>query len=194
MVAQQQQRSTEYRREQDQQRKRGLEQQRTQQLQQQRRTAQYRFQEDYLQRERQQQISFQNNRNHDYDRDPYYYTAPIYRYQRGGSYYEINQYGADVLRQAVNYGYGEGFRTGQADREDRWHSDYQDSYAYQDANYGYDGYYVDQNDYQYYFREGFRRGYEDGYNSRSQYGQLSGGTYIVLDVQLSGILGFESLR
>ena len=194
MVAQQQQRSTQYRQELDQQQQRGLQQQRTQQLQQQRRTAQYRFQEDYLQRERQQQISFQNDHNHDYDRDPYYYTAPIYRYQRGGNYYEINQYGADVLRQAVNYGYDEGFRTGQADREDRWRSNYQDSYAYQDANYGYDGFYVDQDDYSYYFREGFRRGYDDGYNSRNEYGHSSGGSYVVLDIQLPGILGFVSIR
>ena len=31
------------------------------------------------------------------------------------------------------------------------------------------------NEYQYYFREGFRRGYEDGYHSRSQYGRYSNG-------------------
>ena len=42
---------------------------------------------------------------HDYDNDPYFYTAPIYRYNRGGAYYETNQYGADLLRQAVNNGY-----------------------------------------------------------------------------------------
>jgi hypothetical protein len=193
MVAQQQQRSTEYRRELDQQRQRGLAQQRTEQLQQQRRTAQYRFQEGYLERERQQQISFQNDRNHDYDHDPYFYTAPIYRYQRAGNYYEINQYGADTLRQAVNYGYEEGFQTGQADQQDRWRSSYQDSYAYQDADYGYNGFYVNQDDYQYYFREGFRRGYEDGYNNRSQYGQNVGGKFSVQVGQLSIILGFESL-
>ncbi|MFY9560534.1 MAG: hypothetical protein WAQ52_09900 [Terriglobales bacterium] len=163
-------------------------------LQQQRRTAQYRFQEDYLERQRQQQIRFRNDRDHDYDHDPYFYTAPIYRYHRGGSYYEINQYGADILRQAVNYGYEEGFRTGRADREDRWRSNYQDSYAYQDANYGYSGFYVNQDDYNYYFREGFRRGYQDGYRSRYQYGRYSDGRYTVLDILLSQILGFESLR
>jgi flagellar biosynthesis/type III secretory pathway protein FliH len=163
-------------------------------LQQQKRTAQYRFQADYLERERQQQLRFRNDRDHDYDHDPYFYMAPIYRYHRGGSYYETNQYGADMLRQAVNYGYEEGFRTGRADREDRWRSSYQDSYAYQDANYGYSGYYLAQDDYNYYFREGFRRGYEDGYDSRYQYGRYSDGRYTVLDVLLSQILGFESLR
>ena len=185
--------TAQFRQERDQQRQRGLEQQRTAQLQQQRRTAQYRFQEDYLQRERQEQLRFENNRNRDYDRDPYYYTAPIYRYQRAGNYYEINQYGADVLRQAVNYGYGEGFRTGQADREDRWHSDYQDSYAYQDANFGYDGFYVDQADYNYYFREGFRRGYEDGYYRTSRYGRYENGNYNLLNTVLSLVLNFRNL-
>src|SRR5205814_1624468 len=83
-----------------------------------------------------------------------------YRSYRGASYYEVNQYGADLLRRAVNYGYREGYRAGVADREDRWNFDYRDSYAYQDANYGYDGYCEDQGAYNYYFREGFRRGYE----------------------------------
>jgi len=46
--------------------------------------------------------------------------------------------------------------------------------------YGYDGYYVDVTEYQYYFREGFRRGYEDGYYGRSQYGSYSGGKFAIL--------------
>ena len=44
--------------------------------------------------------------------------------------------------------------------------DYRDSYAYRDANYGSSGYYLAQVDYNYYFREGFQRGYEDGFSSR----------------------------
>ena len=156
--------------------------------------AQYRFQEDYLGRLRQQQVFLQNDGHPDYDNDPYFYTAPIYRYRRGGRYYETNQYGADLLRQAVNYGYQEGFRAGQADRQDRWRSNYRGSYAYQDANYGYNGYYVDRDDYNYYFREGFRRGYEDGYSSRYQYGRYSNGSYSILDAILSQVLGFQPLR
>jgi flagellar biosynthesis/type III secretory pathway protein FliH len=50
----------------------------------------------------------------------------IEQQKRGGSYYETNEYGADLLRQAVNNGYQEGFRAGEADRQDRWHSDYRD--------------------------------------------------------------------
>jgi len=89
----------------------------------------------------------------------------------------------------VNYCYEEGFQAGQADQEDRWRAaSYQGSYAYQDANYGYNGYYVAQTEYSYYFREGFRRGYEDGYNSRSQYGSYSNGNYSMLSAVLSQIL------
>jgi flagellar biosynthesis/type III secretory pathway protein FliH len=110
------------------------------------------------------------------------------------SYYETNQYGANVLREAVNYGYQQGFRAGEADRQDRWRSNYQDSYPYQDANYGYGGYYIDRDDYNYYFRQGFRRGYEDGYNSRYQYGSYSNGKYTILVAILGSILDMESLR
>jgi flagellar biosynthesis/type III secretory pathway protein FliH len=115
-------------------------------------------------------------------------------YNRGGSYYEVNQYGADLLRQAVNNGYQEGYNAGQADREDNWRPDFQNSYAYQDALYGYDGYYLTPDDYQYYFRQGFQRGYEDGYNEQYQYGYSSNGSYGVLGNVLSLILNFQSLR
>jgi hypothetical protein len=131
---------------------------------------------------------------HDYNNDPYFYTAPDYRYNRGGRFYETNQYGADMLRQAINFGYQEGYLAGQADRQDRWRSDYQDSYAYQDGNYGYDGYSVDQADYNYYFRQGFQRGYGDGYNSRYQYGRYSGGKYTIQVGIMGTILNLQELR
>jgi hypothetical protein len=160
-------------------------QQRQQQIQQQRRLAQWRYQQRYLERLRQDQLRLQNWRYSDYG-------SANYRYSRGGSYYETNQYGAQQLRQAINYGYEEGYRAGQADREDGWSPNYQDSYAYQDSTYGYDGYYVNVSEYQYYFREGFRRGYEDGYYSRSQYGRRSNGVYSILGTILSQILNLQS--
>lgn len=126
--------------------------------------------------------------------DPYFYPPASYRYSRGGSYYETNQYGAKMLQQAVNYGYEEGFRAGQADLQDRWRSTYHDSYAYQDANYSYSGYYVDRDDYNCYFREGFRRSYEEGDSRRYQYGRYSNGKSAILGNILSGILNLESLR
>jgi hypothetical protein len=162
-------------------------------LQQQRRLAQYRYQQRYLERLRQQRLRILNQRNYNYNNDPYFYTAPSYRYYRGGRYYETNRYGADLLRQAINYGYEEGFRAGQADREDGWRGSYQDAYAYQDASYGYNGYYIDQDEYNYYFREGFRRGYEDGFNSRYRYGSYSDGKYVILGAILSQILNLQSL-
>ena len=191
LISQQQQRVVQYRQHLEQQQ--AVAQQNAVLLQQQKRIAQYRFQEQYLDRVRQQQIHLRDDR-FDYARDPYFYTAPIYRYNRGGSYYETNEYGAKTLRQAVNYGYEAGFSAGKADRDDRWGSNYKDSYAYRDANYGYSGYYVDRSDYNYYFRQGFRRGYEDGYNSRYQYGLFANGNYSILDTILSQILNFQALR
>ena len=79
-------------------------------------------------------------------------------------------------------------RAGQADRYDGWGYDYQNSYGYQDAAYGYDSYYVGMDDYSYYFREGFQRGYEDGYYGRNQYGSYSNGKFAVLGAIIGTIL------
>ena len=147
--------------------------QRAQVLQQQQRQAQLRFQQQYLERVRQNQSLL--------NAGSYQYSAPSYRYSRGGRSYQTNKYGADMLRQAVNHGYEQGVRAGQADREDRARFGYKDSYAYQDATYGYGGYDVDFGEYRYYFREGFNRGYQDGYYSRSQYGSNSNGVVSLLN-------------
>jgi hypothetical protein len=167
--------------------------QRSEGLRQDKRLAQYRFQQRYYERMRQQRIRLANTRSYNYGRDPYFYTASNLRYVRDGRYYETNQYGASHLRQAVNYGYQEGFQAGQADRQDRWGNSFEDSYAFQDASYGYNGYYVEQGEYNHYFREGFRRGYEDGYNSRYHYGRQSKGAFVVLASVLAGILVVEAL-
>jgi len=156
-------------------------------LEQQRRRAQLRYQQMYLQRLRQDQLRLQNWRYSDYG-------PSNYRYSRGGSYYETNRYGAQMLQQAVNNGYAEGWRAGQADREDGWGFSPQDAIGYQDSSYGYDGYYVDFSEYQYYFREGFQRGYEDGYYSRSQYGRYSNGTASLLGTILEQILNLQLMN
>ena len=164
--------------------------QRTAQLQQQNRTSQYRYQQQYYDRMRQQQ-SRNNWQSYNYSSDPYFYTMSSYRYQRGGNYYTTNRYGADLLQQAINYGYSEGLRAGRADRDDRWRYNYRDSYAYQDANYGYNGYYVGQGEYNYYFRQGFQRGYEDGYYSRRRFGRTYNGNDILLGTVLSIVLNLQ---
>jgi hypothetical protein len=191
LIKQQQQRVAQYRQHLEQEER--LAQQNIAELQRQKRMAQYRFEEEYLERLRQQRNHLRDDR-FDYDRDPYFYTAPIYRYNRGGRYYQTNEYGARILRQALNDGYEVGFRAGKADRDDRWRGNYKESYAYRDANYGYSGYYIDRSEYNYYFREGFRRGYEDGYNSRYRYGRFANGNYSMLDNILSQILNFQNLR
>ncbi|MBK7600115.1 MAG: hypothetical protein IPJ07_16970 [Acidobacteria bacterium] len=139
-----------------------------------------RFQQQYIQRLRQDQINLQNARAYDY-------SGPNYRYSRGGRYYQTNQYGVDLIKQALNYGYEEGYRAGQADREDRARFSYQNSYAYEDATYGYNNYYIDLGEYRYYFREGFNRGYQDGYYSRFRYGTNANGAFSLLGTILNQI-------
>ena len=99
-----------------------------------------------------------------------------------------------MLRWAINNRYEEGFRAGQADRQDGWGFSPQDAIGYEDASYGYDGYYVDQSEYQYYFRQGFDRGYEDGYYSRNQYGRYSNGNASILGTILETILNLQLIN
>lgn len=139
-------------------------------LREQQRRHHLRFQEQYEERLRAQRSQL-SQAHYDYSNDPYYYTAPNYRYQRDGRYYQTNQYGMKKLEKALQAGYNEGFKAGRADREDRWRYDYRSAFAYRDANYGYDGRYIDQDEYNHYFREGFQRGYEDGYYDRQKYGR-----------------------
>ena len=192
LIGQQQQRLVQYGAQLDQQQR--LAPQQAVQLQRQGRTAQYGFQLQYTAGLRQQQLTIQNARNYNYGGDPYFYTPASYRYYLGGRYYQTNEYGATVLRQAVNQGYEQGFAAGRADRQDRWAFNYRTSYAYQDANYGYGGFYIERANYNYYFRQGFRRGYEDGYYSRYRYGVYSTGRYVVRAPVLSVIINLRSLR
>lgn len=191
-IDQNQKRVAQYRQHLDQQLR--VAQKQTAQLQRQNRRAQYRLQQHYEARLRQQQLRVQRQDNYNYGRDPYFYTPATYEYSRGSRQYPTNQYGLNVLRQAVNFGYDDGVHAGLADRQDRSPSNYEDSFAYQDANYGYTGFYVDQDDYNYYFREGFRRGYGDGYDDRSQYGTRSGGKGSILDAVMGVILKFQAIR
>jgi len=165
---------------------------RAEKLRQAKRHANYRYQQRYLERLREQRLYLA--RAYNYDDDPYFYTPPTYRYSRQGRYYEVNEYAVDMLQRAVKYGYTEGVLVGQADREDGWGRDYRDSWAYQDANYGYTGYYASQSEYNYYFREGFRRGYSDGFHDRYEYGSSSNDSFAIHDDALSVIIRLEPLR
>ncbi|HOV97275.1 MAG TPA: hypothetical protein PK789_11040 [Thermomonas sp.] len=156
-------------------------------LERERRDAQYRYQQDYWRRWRAQQVNIRIN----YYNDPFFYTPYNYRYRYGGNWYSTNSYGANLLQQAVRDGYREGWYAGQADRADRWRFDYNNNYSYLDGSYGYNGYYVSYNDYRYYFRQGFERGYRDGYYGRYQYGSYRNGEAIILPAILGMILAFS---
>lgn len=161
-------------------------------LRDQNRREQYRSQQRYYEHMNQQRRYYDDN-HHGFNIS--YYNSPvIYRYHRGGNYYYANRYQADLMRQAINYGYEEGFYAGRADRMDRWGYNFREAYAYQDANYGYYGYYVDRGTYNYYFREGFRRGYDDGYYSRYQYGRHYNNRYTPYSSVLNLILNFSNWR
>jgi hypothetical protein len=176
------------------QRQAELARQRSLALQTQKRINQFRVQQQYMQWQQQQRILARNAAAYNYNTDPYFYTAPTVQYFRAGSYYQVNQFAADQLNQAVSFGYDEGFRAGQADKGDGWHFDYLDSYAYQDASYGYRGQYVDRDEYKHYFREGMSRGYKDGYYGRNQYGQKTNGGVTILSAVLQQILDLEPLQ
>lgn len=186
----QQQRAAEYRRQLDQQLLAA--QQQTTQLQQQRRMAQYRAHQLYSTLLRQQHQALLAPR--DYATDPYVSAPDMYRYVANGANRLTNQFGADVLRQAVRNGYAQGYRAGDADRQDHSPSSYQSTFAYRDANYGYAGRDVDQSDYNFYFRQALPRGYDDGFTHRAQYGSTTNGTPTILSSLLSAILVLLPIR
>ncbi len=174
----------------DDQRRRSEHDRHRHQLERQRRNAQYRYQQDYWRRWQAAQSRW-NHHRFDYDRDPYFYTPYNYRYSYGGRWYSTNSYGAAILREAVRDGYREGWYAGQADRMDRWRFDYQNNYGWIDGSYGYYGRYVSQSDYRWYFRQGYERGYRDGYYGRYQYGRYDNGSAMILPAILGMILSFN---
>lgn len=111
----------------------------------------------------------------------------MYRVYRGGSYYDTDYRGAELLRQAVREGYRQGYRQGEIDRRYNRYTGYRSSITYRNAIGGYQSY-VDRAQYQYYFRQGFERGYSDGFNSASQYGYRTGGVWNILGSVLGSIL------
>ncbi|HEV7642463.1 MAG TPA: hypothetical protein VGO50_00850 [Pyrinomonadaceae bacterium] len=118
-------------------------------------------------------------------------TRNRYRVYHNGSYYQTDNRGAELLRQAVNKGYQQGFNAGKNDRSYRRGGSYNNSSMYRSGNYGYQSY-VDSSQYQYYFREGFKRGYEDGYNSRYQYGSNNNGGVNILGTILQQVLNIQN--
>ncbi|HEX6125793.1 MAG TPA: hypothetical protein VFZ23_10525, partial [Pyrinomonadaceae bacterium] len=113
-----------------------------------------------------------------------------YRVNRNGTWYNTDHRGAELLRQAVNQGYRQGFAAGRNDRNRRIGMNWGGSTMYRTGTYGYRTY-VDRSMYQYYFRQGFERGYQDGYNSRYQYGTYNNGVANILGSILGSILNIQ---
>jgi hypothetical protein len=126
-------------------------------------------------------------------------SAGRYRVNRNGTWYNTDNRGADLLRQAVNEGYRQGFTAGRTDRNARRHGSWTNNNVYRGGTYGYQNG-VAQNQYQYYFRQGFQRGYQDGsnsqyqdgYNGDYQYGRNDGGTLNILGSIMNHILTIQS--
>ncbi len=117
-------------------------------------------------------------------------AAKRYRVYRNDSYYQTDQRGAQLLRQAVENGYRQGYQSGLNDRRYSRNSGYYGSQIYRNGTYGYQSY-VDRNQYQHYFQQGFHRGYQDGVNNQSSYGLQSNNTMNILGTILNGILNLR---
>jgi len=116
------------------------------------------------------------------------YERRMYRINNRYGAYRTDDRGLQILRDAVNRGYQQGFYAGQTGRQSGRYN-YNTLPAYRSGAYGYNSY-VTQAQYRYYFQQGFQRGYEDGYYSRSQYGYRSNNGINILGSILSGILNF----
>lgn len=121
-----------------------------------------------------------------------------YRIYRNGSYYNTDQRGADLLRQAVNQGYQQGFQAGRNDRDGRRNTSWSSSNVYRTGTMGYQSY-VNQSQYRYYFQQGFQRGYQDGsnsryandYNGQYEYGYYNNGRPSILETILNSVLRIQ---
>lgn len=145
------------------------------------------LQQQRLKLERERLQNQRNNRNVYANSNRY---NNRYRVYRNGAYYNTDNRGAELLRQAVNSGYQQGYRAGQQDRNSRRNSSWNNSNVYRTGTYGYQSY-VDRSQYQYYFQQGFQKGYQDGHNSRYQYGSNNGGTLNILGTILNQVLNLQ---
>ena len=121
-----------------------------------------------------------------------------YRVYRNGSYYNTDYRGAQLLQQAVNEGYRQGFQAGRNDRNRNVRYSWSNSSVYRSGTYGYQSQ-VARNQYQYYFQQGFQRGYQDGsnsryddnYNGQYEYGYYENGNVNILSTILKTVLNIR---
>jgi len=125
-----------------------------------------------------------------YDQQRYNQQINQRRTYRVYNGYQTDDRGVQILRDAVNRGYQQGFYAGQTGRRSGGYG-YNNLSSYRSGTYGYNSY-VNSSAYRYYFQQGFQRGYEDGYYSRNQYGYRSNNGINILGSILSGILNISS--
>ena len=131
--------------------------------------------------------------NDRYNRNVVVNTYPrsgMFRIYTNGQYYNVDNRGYGILRDAVNRGYQQGYQAGLRDRRYGRYNVYNNS-LYMSGTFGYNSY-VARNQYQYYFQQGFQRGYEDGYYSRNRYGTVSGNSFNILGNVLNTILNLAT--
>lgn len=126
-------------------------------------------------------------------------SAGRYRVNRDGRWYNTDQRGAELLRNAVNEGYRQGFIAGRSNMNSNRRVSWSNSNVYRSGTMGYQSS-VDRGQYQYYFRQGFQRGYQDGSNSQYdnnhngtfQYGSYENGQPSILSTILNEVLKIQS--
>ena len=170
-------------------------------IERQRARLQQRRQAEWARRNGQLVIRTTNNGTGYYTLQPDANVAPPgrYRVNRDGRWYVTDNRGADLLRQAVNEGYRQGFNAGRSDYRGNRRVSWSNSNIYRTGTFGYQNG-VDRSQYQYYFRQGFQRGYQDGTNSRYQdgytgdfqYGTYNNGTPSILGTILNQLLNIQS--
>ena len=122
-----------------------------------------------------------------------------YRVNRNGRWYNTDQRGAELLRNAVNEGYRQGFIAGRSNLTNNRRGSWSNSNIYRSGNMGYQAS-VDRRQYQYYFQQGFQRGYQDGSNRRYandrngtfQYGVYDNGQPSILSTILDEVLNIQN--
>ena len=122
-------------------------------------------------------------------------AADRYRVYRNGGWYNTDRRGTELLRRAIEEGYRQGFATARRDRNRRLSQmNWGGSSIYRSGQYGWQSH-VDRSLYQHYFRQGFERGYQDGFNSGGhlRYGSYTGGNGIatILGSILESILNVQ---
>ncbi len=122
-----------------------------------------------------------------------------YRVNRDGRWYNTDERGAELLRNAVNEGYRQGFIAGRQNMTNNRRGSWSTSNVYRSGNMGYQAS-VDRGQYQYYFQQGFQRGYQDGSNrqymndrsDRFQYGTYDNGQPSILSTILNQVLNIQN--